>query len=818
MSRILIAGFSQLSLPLTSYTKIQDPKPTLGIRGTAKVSAGMGPVLVDVQSKCKPQRVEYYKWLAAKLAEEGRLSEFASLILTMREAGTNITNFVQQLEMEVVRAGFARGIENGELYAVLGTLSSLHRAGCHSPKFLDDNAIRVIANECRKLVEKGNVKECIHLLHILSDCHFPIKDFVEPTFMIQQCVKLKKIRMAFRYVDLLPLPHVWFNFLIRESGKQGDLMSALIAFQRSQREAMSANMYSYRDIIDACGLCGKPERARIIFKNSGVTADMTTYNILLKTWSIAGKVDLAEHLYKEILNREAAGELKMDVIAYSTMIQVFGKAKMWALAMEVKRDMIAAGIIPDVVTWTSLIGACANAGLVEKAIQIFDEMLSSGCVPNTQCCNTLLHACVKSCQYARAFHLFNNWKKNGLYLASANSENLHTESKNHRMQLSSPVFYNGVSKTVEFKPTVVTYNIMMKACGSAPYLVKSFMEEMEMIGLVPDCVSWSILIDAYGNAKDLRGALQTFSKMNETGVRPDSITYTTAIKACVKNKNPEKAFLIFETMKKYRIQPNLVTYNTLLRARRNYGNLAEVQQSLAIYEEMRIAGYAPDDNLLKGLLEEWAEGAIQHNNYRNLDQLPKEKTICKGREDTRQVVSYAGLFQKIATHARPDNINNLIRVDRLTKTEARIAVLAVLRILKERHGIGNPIKDDLTIITGLGDTQDSRYDAVVKVLKDELGLLVSSHKDDLDPKGHIAFEDEVCQTTYHQRLSNRISSHQDSSMYINASSLSGKSGIAIRRPPTLGWLRVSSESLNQWLRKKRLPAKDTTGASLVIDF
>ncbi|XP_057863479.2 pentatricopeptide repeat-containing protein At5g02830, chloroplastic isoform X4 [Cryptomeria japonica] len=667
MSRILIAGFSQLSLPLTSYTKIQDPKPTLGIRGTAKVSAGMGPVLVDVQSKCKPQRVEYYKWLAAKLAEEGRLSEFASLILTMREAGTNITNFVQQLEMEVVRAGFARGIENGELYAVLGTLSSLHRAGCHSPKFLDDNAIRVIANECRKLVEKGNVKECIHLLHILSDCHFPIKDFVEPTFMIQQCVKLKKIRMAFRYVDLLPLPHVWFNFLIRESGKQGDLMSALIAFQRSQREAMSANMYSYRDIIDACGLCGKPERARIIFKellnqkvtpnvfvynsimnvnagnlnfvlqiykhmqNSGVTADMTTYNILLKTWSIAGKVDLAEHLYKEILNREAAGELKMDVIAYSTMIQ-------------------------------------------------------------------------------------------------------------------------------------------------------------------------------------------TFSKMNETGVRPDSITYTTAIKACVKNKNPEKAFLIFETMKKYRIQPNLVTYNTLLRARRNYGNLAEVQQSLAIYEEMRIAGYAPDDNLLKGLLEEWAEGAIQHNNYRNLDQLPKEKTICKGREDTRQVVSYAGLFQKIATHARPDNINNLIRVDRLTKTEARIAVLAVLRILKERHGIGNPIKDDLTIITGLGDTQDSRYDAVVKVLKDELGLLVSSHKDDLDPKGHIAFEDEVCQTTYHQRLSNRISSHQDSSMYINASSLSGKSGIAIRRPPTLGWLRVSSESLNQWLRKKRLPAKDTTGASLVIDF
>lgn len=643
-------------------------------------------------------------------------------------------------------------------------------------------------------------------------------------------------------MDLLSLPHVWFNFLIREFGKQGDLVSALIAFQRSQSRAMSTDMYSYRDIIDACGLCEKPERARIIFKelldhkvtpnvfvynsimnvnagnlnyvlqiykhmqNSGVTADMTTYNILLKTWSIAGKVDLAEHLYREILRKGAAGELKMDVIAYSTMIQVFGKAKMWALAIEVKRDMIAAGIVPDVVTWTSLIGACANAGLVEKAIQIFDEMVLSGCEPNTQCCNTLLHACVKSCQYARAFHLFNNWKKNGLYGASANiilnSENLHSENNNHRRQISSAIFCNGASKTAEFKPTVVTYNIMMKACGSAPCLVKSLMEEMEMIGLVPDCVSWSILIDAYGKANDLSGALQTFRKMQETGVRPDSITYTTVIKACVKNKCPEKAFLILETMKKNRLQPNLVTYNTLLRARRNYGNLAEVLQSLDIYEEMRAAGYAPDDNFLKGLLEEWAEGAIQHNNYRNLDQRPKEKTICKEREHTQQVVSYAGLFQKIATHAREDNTNNLIRVDRLTKTEARIAVLAVLRILKERHGIGNPIKDDLTIITGLGETQGSRHDAVVEVLKDELGLLVSSHKDDLNRKGYMAFEDEICQTTYHQGLSNRISSQRRSVMYINASSDSGNPGIAVRRPPNLGWLRVSSKSLNQWLRKR----------------
>ncbi|KAH9322178.1 hypothetical protein KI387_016817, partial [Taxus chinensis] len=602
MSYILVmtpsACYSQFSIPGNKYTNIQEHKPKLGIlrngNGDGSVYAKIeASLLLDGNSKRNPQRLEYYQWLAANLAEEGRLSDFANLIAGMR----NITNFVQQLQMDVVCAGFGRQIENGELYLVLETLSSLHSAGCHSPTFVDNNATQLIANDCGKMIENGNVKECIRVLQILSDCLFPIEDFVEPIFIIQQCIKLKKVRMALRYVSLLRPPHVWFNFLIREFGKQRDLMSALIAFQRSQRIAMRFDMYSYRDIIDACGVCGNPEQARIIFKellnqkvtpnifvynsimnvnagnldyvlqiykhmlNSGLTADMTTYNILLKIWCIAGKVDLAEHVYREILNRAAAGELKMDVIAYSTMIQVFGKAKMWEMAMEVKRDMISAGITPDVVTWTSLIGACANARLVEKAIQIFDEMVLSGCEPNTQCCNMLLHACVKSCQYARAFQLFNNWKKNGFYEASAevssNSEKLHSKNSSHRMQASSPIIYNGASKMAQFKPTVITYNILMKAYGSAPYFVKSLMEEMEMMGLVPDCVSWSILIDAYGNANDLRGVLQTFRLMRKTGVRPDVITYTTAIKACVKNKNPEKAFLIFETMKKFHMQPNL---------------------------------------------------------------------------------------------------------------------------------------------------------------------------------------------------------------------------------------------------------------------
>jgi len=67
-------------------------------------------------------------------------------------------------------------------------------------------------------------------------------------------------------VSLLPPRHIWCNFLIREFGKKGDLKSALIIFRRQQRADISPDMYLYRDIIDACGLCGRLVKAKNIFK------------------------------------------------------------------------------------------------------------------------------------------------------------------------------------------------------------------------------------------------------------------------------------------------------------------------------------------------------------------------------------------------------------------------------------------------------------------------------------------------------------------------------------------------------------------------
>lgn len=142
-------------------------------------------------------------------------------------------------------------------------------------------------------------------------------------------------------------------------------------------------------------------------------------------------------------------------------------------------------------------------------------------------------------------------------------------------------------------------------------------------------------------------------------------------------------------MKAAGVRPNAVTYNTLLRGHRSHGEFYQVQRALAVYEEMREAGHVPNDFILQGLITEWAEGI----------STTSEPTLS---DPGRGFLDYTeALVHKVAVHALGANDNLTIDLHGLSKGEARTAVLAVLRIIKERYSLGSPIQEDLIIITGM---------------------------------------------------------------------------------------------------------------------
>ncbi|XP_047981303.1 pentatricopeptide repeat-containing protein At5g02830, chloroplastic isoform X2 [Salvia hispanica] len=772
------------------------------------------------------QTLAYYTKLASKLAEDGKFDDFLMIAESVVASGVNMSEFLALLKSEHLARGVVGLLRDGKLDSLVVTLfNGIQKLGVEPARLFDAVAIESLKAECRRLLKCGELERLVSLIEMFAE-------LVEPSEFIKLCITKRDPTAAIRYAQNLPHAEVLFCSIILEFGKKRDLGSAMKAFEASKQILSSPNMHAYRTIIDVCGLCGDYLKSRAIYEgllaenitpniyvfnslmnvNShdlsytlgiykkmetlGMMSDITSHNILLKSCCLAAKVELAQDTYKQIRELESKGVLKLDDFTYSTIIKVFADAKMWKQALEIKEDMMLSGIVPNTITWSSLISACANAGLLEKAIILFDEMLQAGAQPNTQCFNTLLHACVEVCQFDRAFRLFQCWKERGSQqtISGDKINHAYNEAVDQMTEMGVPLrLCSHLTMRVPFRPTTSTYNIMMKACGTDYYRAKDLIEEMKTFNLTPNHISWSILIDVCGGSGNVLGALQILTSMRESGVQPDVIAYTTAIKICVKQKKPKLAFKLFKEMKKYQIKPNMVTYNTILRARSVDGSLRGLQHCLAIYQQMRKAGYKPNDHHLKQLIEDWCEGVLQ-TKRRSKGQYASHITDF-GRQSL--------LLEKVTEYLQDSNAESLfIDLRGLTKVEARIVVLAVIRKIKEKCAAGKSIKDDLSIILEQqrhGD-RDSRVDsgvgeAVIRLLKHDLALEVI----------------EASSRTGSDRDNKGSPTSPSSNFEVDEeSSLAETSESPTRRPIILRRLKVTKNSLHQWLRRKTVSSRRFT--------
>ncbi|KAE8661061.1 Pentatricopeptide repeat-containing protein [Hibiscus syriacus] len=771
--------------------------------------------------------LKYYADLASKLAEDGRLEDFAMTADMVVASGVNALRFASMLSVEIVSKGVALSVREGKVKNVVEVFKKVEKLGVAPLKLVNGIGLDSLKREFQRILGSGEVEEAVDLLEALRGFQFTIKELVNPSHIVKICVDKRNPNLAIRYACLLPHARIMFCSIICEFGKRRDLASALTAYELSKNMS-GPNMYLYRAIIDTCGLCGDYMKSRNIYQedlvnqrvspniyvfnslmnvnahdlgytldvykdmqNLGIAADTACYNILLKACCLAHRVDLAQDIYNEVKHLESTGVLKLDAFTYCTIVKVFADARLWQKALKIKEDMISAGVTPNTVTWSSLINSCANAGLVVQAFQLFEEMILSRCEPNSQCCNVLLHACVEASQYDRAFRLFRSWMggQEGNIDSTLKQVNNGTSVSTVSNHITNS-HHHSFLKKFSFKPTTATYNILMKACCTDYYRAKAIMDEMKSLGLSPNHVSWTTLINICGGSGNVEGAVQILKTMHMTGIKPDVVAYTTAMKVCVEGKRLKLAFSLFEEMKRYRVQPNLVTYNTLLRARSKYGSLHEVQQCLAVYQEMRKAGYESNDIYLKELIEEWCEGVIKENN-----QKQEGLSACKRTDLERP---HGLLLEKIAVHLQMSTTESpAIDIRRLTKVEARIVVLAVLRMIKENYIQGHSVKDDMLIILGVGERYEEAAnviisgvkDAVMKLLQDELGLEVLPVEPRVKKDRWVDLQAPIDANTVLLEAAEN-------------NSLSEKPLSSTRRPVILQRLKVTRKSLNRWLQRR----------------
>nr|AYM00956.1 pentatricopeptide repeat protein [Salvia miltiorrhiza] len=646
-------------------------------------------------------------------------------------------------------------------------------------------------------------------------------------------------------------PNIYvFNSLMNVNSH--DLNYTLDIHKKMEKLGMMFDITTHNILLKSCCLAAKVELAQDTYnqirelESKGVLKlDDFTYSTIIKMSPLPINIQV----FADAKMWKQALEIKEDMllsgivpntVTWSSLISACANAGLVEKAIILFDEMLQAGAQPNTHCFNTLLHACVEVCQFDRAFRLFQCWKERGS-----------QQIISDDKLNRAYNeAVDQMTEMGVPLRMCSHLTMKvpfrptTSTYNIMMKACGTDYYRAKDlmdemKTFNLTPNHISWSILIDVCGGS--------------GNVPGAIQ----VSSSTLAITLFLALQILTSMRESGIQPDVIAYTTAIKVqtlsvtlpapctgsqslseysalfnclvicfllfctfrlqiCVKHKKPKLAFMLFAEMKKYQIKPNMVrfsqsfiyfllldlsvaiylkiqiqvTYNTILRARSVDGSLLGLQQCLAIYQQMRKAGYKPNDYHLKQLIEDWCEGVLQ-TEHRSAWQFASRITDF-GRQSL--------LLEKVTEYLQDSNAESLfIDLRGLTKVEARIVVLAVIRKIKEKYTAGKSITDDLLIVLeqqGHGDRANKDEsgvgEAVIRLLQHDLALEVIE-------AGSRSGSDR----------GNKGSPTSSSLMFEvdEKSSLAETSESPTRRPIILQRLKVTRKSLHHWLQRKTVSSK-----------
>ncbi|CAM6021835.1 unnamed protein product [Sphagnum balticum] len=243
--------------------------------------------------------------------------------------------------------------------------------------------------------------------------------------------------------------------------------------------------------------------------------------------------------------------------AYNALINAAGQAGKYKLAESLFSEMRSLGLRLSIYTFNALLRAVVEGRGIEHALRVVRSMEAVGMRPDTHTITTLLDGYCRKGQLDKA------------------------EALLEQMRDGKP----------REKPSIYTYNILIRACGPPLDDAWEIFKEMRALGVKPDLFTFNILINACAHRKSLSSAFELIDVMQEDGIAADIVTYNSLIKVACHSGDLDVGLKVLKEMKDRGVKPVVATFNTLLSScsYHKYRELAEY-----VVEEMRHAKVRPD--------------------------------------------------------------------------------------------------------------------------------------------------------------------------------------------------------------------------------
>ncbi|KAG6499315.1 pentatricopeptide repeat-containing protein At3g18110, chloroplastic-like [Zingiber officinale] len=339
------------------------------------------------------------------------------------------------------------------------------------------------------------------------------------------------------------------------------------------------------------------EEAELFWEASQLFSDMKViglepsqdiYKSMISTYCKLGFPETAHNVFDHAAR---AGILLPDTSVYVTLIETYGKLKLWQKAESFARELRLQCKI-DRNVWNALINAYAESGLYEQARAIFDMMMKNGPSPNVDSINGLMRSLVV------------DDRLNELFVVVEDLQDLNFKISKSTIMIMLDAFtragnifevkkiYNGMKASGYF-PTMNIYTSMLTLLSRGKRVkdVEAILAEMEEAGFKPDLTIFNLLLKMYTSIEDFRKTLEIYKLIKDSEFEMNEDTYNTLIMMYSKDLRPEEGFSLLNEMKKKGLVPKLDAYKSLLAACCK-DQLWE--QADELFESMRPKGYKLD--------------------------------------------------------------------------------------------------------------------------------------------------------------------------------------------------------------------------------
>eukprot|EP00210_Caulerpa_lentillifera_P000292 g285.t1 len=302
------------------------------------------------------------------------------------------------------------------------------------------------------------------------------------------------------------------------------------------------DVFLYNALIHACSCSGDKNKAIEIFeamKKEGLKPNAITFGTLIKCYGKLGDPSEGNDAYlKPCLDLfEECGKsgFNLTIEGYTSLLTACANASNLDMALKIWSKIARKSVKPSVSLYNAMINACVCGGDKNKAITAFAELKKRGLKPNAVSyailikCHEKLGDPTEDDAYLKpCLDLFEECEQSGLMLSAEGYTSLLSAcAKMSNLEEAEKIWKKLLDKRV-VKNTYL-YNAMINCCLTGDKKERAFglLNEMIVMEIKPDKVTYVIFMTHFAKSKDRSSALKIHLEMERLKVKPEESTLRT---------------------------------------------------------------------------------------------------------------------------------------------------------------------------------------------------------------------------------------------------------------------------------------------------